>query len=112
MHDELLVEPKTYGTGSRVNYLNPYIPLIQDKALSNAKRAQEYQKTFYDEGQKVNHDFKMALSLQSYQLVRRISKSHPFQLGEPFKCEKWIWFPNTYCSKGIGIWYSNDLSIN
>lgn len=50
----------TTGNGELgVNYLNLYIPLIQDKALSNAKRAQEYQKTFYDEGQKVNLDFKM-----------------------------------------------------
>ncbi|KAI7889035.1 uncharacterized protein EV154DRAFT_388911, partial [Mucor mucedo] len=41
-------DPKTYDTETWMSFLNEKIPLIHHKALENIKKAQEYQKKFYD----------------------------------------------------------------
>lgn len=56
---ELIVEPKTYETETWVAYLNKYLPILHDKTIKNIKRAQGYQKKFYDKGVRIKYDYKV-----------------------------------------------------
>lgn len=51
--------PKTYETEEWAAYLNKYIPLLHGKVVKNIEKAKGYQKTFYDKGKRVKHNYEI-----------------------------------------------------
>lgn len=58
LHEELVIDPKTYETEQWVNYLNDHLPLIRGQAINNIKQAQERQQKFYDKRSTVKYNYK------------------------------------------------------
>ncbi|KAI9486374.1 MAG: hypothetical protein EXX96DRAFT_41042 [Benjaminiella poitrasii] len=75
-------QPKTYESGQWLTYLNTHLPVIHSDALSKIKKAQEYQKKFYDKAGPVVYKYKAGDLVKRHNLEK---------LTFPKKCRSDPW---------------------